>query len=969
MAASVAYVTTSSPSSIDVGTCLPLITADGDIPNHQALCQLPFNEEESFNASALPGESLEDCREGGADDSAGPSPAITHPASIANNDSSEEQNFSFDETTVDPGSTDFDCSPRSCSSSSPSSTSSSFQTSVTSSQSSVKTPKEKYFEASVDHGNSRALVLFDHLRPYRSLFEKAILEKDLREQHRSELTKVQLKANKRCDYVQKLSKRKVDEKAEKLRVNEELLQQAISRAESLKNEINLLKKNQKQANDHADRVIKANKDNFNNDLRAKDRKIKRLAEEVSRLTNGKSRDYQLSEAKAAYSAVKGQLRGAMDQYTALEAKVHYVVADLEENPAKLAGVGRLLESKDAMYQQQRAEAEECAKRLRVSEMRRIEEHEHEKVQYALLQNDLDRQRATNSDLEIRLESIMEAWKSINEMFDNKVLPEDVVDSINNHYETARKDNAFLIKKLNLKDLEIANLERSESQLKLEVSAHPRNIEDLTNRCKELKETARSLEHDVETANILKEDERYLVALKEEKIKAKNAEIAGLKHKLADLRTSILSKGSSDESNLRLAQQLFREVEELKSRLRRVSREKNEADQRIKAIEHYEDDKDARQETKQLAEIAHLSMEDQIRKLEMQLKVYIPVAEQEKLTKLGEMYNEMKNTAGTWRAIANERDELLRRTKEDRQIFGHMKDIDQEMKVLGVELWQAYKKLFDVALAEGCLHLSGKIAYERLQQKLGIFLKVKVDLQPSPESQIFIDDLRRAYASLDNVEQYVNGPAIVEKRNSPLGPELRAAKILYGQPVMPIRPAREIPHGLPDIEVMIGVPWANHQPQTLIQPPSGSEAFTNEPVRAPSGLPPPQHIQDHDAKQGPMGAPLGVRPPPGFEGLAAPQTPHIQARNLEALSNLALQLTDIDELPQDNSCTISPPQQDVQRLNGLLSRLAYPRMVVMGTSTRPRFQNIENLHVGGQSKPKVRLPPVADAADPFPDYVF
>lgn len=186
----------------------------------------------------------------------------------------------------------------------------------------------------------------------------------------------------------------------------------------------------------------------------------------------------LEQAFTAKDALARDLAGAQNQARYFEHRMIELTNALGETPSEVANMSGVIDQKDKMFSDLEMRAGECFTALTTLEEQRSQEEKIARHEIASLKAELGQHENTIERLRKSKDSFQNQCEAVLLMLWDKVRGVDLVNAMDEYFQTAVEDNRFLISEikrqesqLSTKDLEITSLEsairESEKSLKEE----------------------------------------------------------------------------------------------------------------------------------------------------------------------------------------------------------------------------------------------------------------------------------------------------------------------------------------------------------------------------------------------------------------------------------------------------------------------------------------------------------------------
>ncbi|KAL8818755.1 MAG: hypothetical protein Q9223_002681 [Gallowayella weberi] len=408
-------------------------------------------------------------------------------------------------------------------------------------------------------------------------------------------------------------------------------------------------------------------------------------------------------AALAYVNAKKELTLAEKHTVDLEAQLHSFNSEFDQDPARLAGVTRLLEFKDGHILELQKAIGEYHDALKQSQANSVRDQEHAKADVKLREAELELLQKEKADIQTRLEETRQGWENVAQMFGRQVFGDDIANSMNELYEVVKQDNAFLCGTVEGQASRIVHLMREGKNLKAKVLDLEKAVKDSESTRGEYEEDARAAKHATETAKI-ETDIRVDDLTKQ--IMSRDATITTLNKDVETLRGIVDASVNPSRASAELMKQKDTEIASLAQELEVVSTRKLELEQ---MSEYYEDlqswknniDKEATQQ-----EFTTRGLREKVVQLEERLRAALVASDSGKFEAAQTMIQQIGEMFELWCSMRTECDRSKRQAGHDNEMLGNERvyfaaSIQAAREILMV-VWGRYEMLWYGLRNEGII---------------------------------------------------------------------------------------------------------------------------------------------------------------------------------------------------------------------------------------------------------------------------
>ncbi|KAL8728437.1 MAG: hypothetical protein Q9166_005399 [cf. Caloplaca sp. 2 TL-2023] len=496
------------------------------------------------------------------------------------------------------------------------------------------------------------------------------------------------------DYVKLLGRKKLDraiddkEKVEQnlqaveaiLKVKDTVIEQAETKSARLQGKVDALElEKETLIQDHAATLSKI-REHIIDYAADRDARIKSLVDQLKLATASSSEpdlhgatDVEIiryledrpAVAALAYMNARKELTSADKQLVELQNQLNCFNGEFDQDPARLAGVTRLLELKDGRILELQRIAGEYHDALKQSRAERIQDENHAKAEVKVQKDKVDLLYKQKADVQTRFEDTRQGWENVAQMFGRQVFGEDIAKSMNELYDIVKDDNAFLCKTVEAHNDRITHLLENEKHLKMKILDHEQAAEQSEKDSQQLQKDVRAAEYAVETGKI-EMDVRVNVLQKQ--TVDKDAAIAALTEKVVNLRETVDATFSPSKASAILLKQKDAEIASLTLQLQKTRSVKEELEEQSKSYEDLKSWKVVFDRTEAQQEFQIRGLREMVVKLEEQLRAALLASVPASFEAARSMMQELGRMADAWNALKADRDRIQRRSDQDLELL-------------------------------------------------------------------------------------------------------------------------------------------------------------------------------------------------------------------------------------------------------------------------------------------------------------
>ncbi|KAI4235785.1 MAG: hypothetical protein L6R40_006380 [Gallowayella cf. fulva] len=401
------------------------------------------------------------------------------------------------------------------------------------------------------------------------------------------------------------------------------------------------------------------------------------------------------EAALAYVNARKELTLAEKHTLELENQLNRFNYEYEQDPARLAGVTRLLEFKDGRILELQKIAGQYHDALEQAHAKSLRDQEHSKADAKLREEQVDWLLKEKADVSARLEETRQGWENVAQMFGHQVFGEDIANSMNELYDVVKQDNSFLCQKVEAQTSQMMRQLEKEKHLKLKIRDYERAAEKLDGDHGQLREDLRAAQHATETTKI---EAGISVDILKKQLMDKDAALTTLNARLETMMGIVDASVTPNRGSAALLRQKDVEIVSLTQEVQETRSKNQELGQ---AIQDYEDLKNwkgkfDRMEIQQ--EFAVRGLQEKAVQLEEQLRAALLASDPAKFETARSMVEKMGEMVDAWSASKTECERFKLQAGHDNELLHNERiyftaSIEAAREVLMV-VWRRYATLWD-----------------------------------------------------------------------------------------------------------------------------------------------------------------------------------------------------------------------------------------------------------------------------------
>ncbi|KAL8677369.1 MAG: hypothetical protein Q9186_006204 [Xanthomendoza sp. 1 TL-2023] len=424
------------------------------------------------------------------------------------------------------------------------------------------------------------------------------------------------------------------------------------------------------------------------------------------------------DAAMAYLNVRKELTLAEKHTIDLQNQLNNFNDEFDQEPARLAGVTRLLEFKDGHILELQKAGRGYHEALEQSRATSLRNQEHSKADIKLRKAEVELLQKEKADLQMRLEETRQGWENVAQMFGRQVFADDIANSMNELYEVVKQDNSFLCSTIEANGSQIAHSMRKEKHLKMKILDLEKVTEQFKGAHEQYEEDVRAAKYATESASI---EMNICVDSLNKQIESRDATITMLNKNLKTLRDIVDVSVNPIRGSAALMKQKDAEIASLAQELEVTSSRKLELEHLFECYEDLQSWKKSFDRREDQQEFAIRSLGEKVVQLEESLRVALVASDSAKLEAAQSIIQQLGEMAEAWRSMRTECDRFKREA-------GHAKDMLQNERVYFVAsigaarevlmvVWKRYQKLWYGLHNEGIVPEEDQIGPQEISDQV------------------------------------------------------------------------------------------------------------------------------------------------------------------------------------------------------------------------------------------------------------
>ena len=412
-------------------------------------------------------------------------------------------------------------------------------------------------------------------------------------------------------------------------------------------------------------------------------------------------EHRPEDAILAYVNTRKELDSADRQVVDLQNQLNSFNRELEQDPARLAGVTRLLEFKDGCILELQRMAGVYHEELGQCQARYSREKKDSRASIELREAEIDLLQQEKADMQTRMQKFRQGWENAVQMFGEKVFEKDVTDSMNELYAGVKDDNAFLCQAVEAQQSHVLQLLAREKSLKMKLL-------DFEKIVKQSELNSRQLEEDVRAANYATENSKVEMDIRVDSLMKHIANnditIISLNHKVENLIRLVDTTVRPGKASLELLKYKDAEIVALRQELQETSRRKEELEEAIARYDSLESWKNNFDKGEVQQEFVIRGLWEKVAQLEEQLRAARLASNTADFEAAQSILQEFDTMAEAWCAVRADCDRMKLRADHDNALFLNERVYFEasfgDARDTLMTVWSRYESLWNSLRSEG-----------------------------------------------------------------------------------------------------------------------------------------------------------------------------------------------------------------------------------------------------------------------------